>query len=91
MSTTTSPLFTPVTIATAPEASYVSKDFNIFERLKFQSRVNAFNDTNLQVPSGALSVTADGTNATFATASGFGKTTGTQPNRQMQLSARFLF
>jgi hypothetical protein len=32
-----------------------------------------------------------GTNATFATSSGFGKIAGTQPNRQMQLSARFFF
>jgi hypothetical protein len=29
--------------------------------------------------------------ATFSTSSGFGKITGTQPNRQMQLSARFFF
>jgi hypothetical protein len=72
----------------------VSKDFKIHEALNFQFRVDAFNvinHTNFQAPSGALTVTAVGTNATFATSSGFGKITNTQPNRQMQLSARFFF
>jgi outer membrane receptor protein involved in Fe transport len=75
----------------------VSKDFKIHEALNFQFRVDAFNvinHTNFQAPSGALSVTADThtpTLATFSTSSGFGKITGTQPNRQMQLSARFFF
>jgi hypothetical protein len=72
----------------------VSKDFKIHERLGFQFRVDAFNvinHTNFQAPSGALSVTEVGTTATFATSSGFGKITGTQPNRQMQASARFFF
>jgi hypothetical protein len=72
----------------------VSKDFKIWEALNFQFRVDAFNvinHTNFQAPSGALSVTAVGTAATFATSSGFGKITGTQPNRQMQISARFFF
>jgi hypothetical protein len=75
----------------------VSKDFKIHEALNFQFRVDAFNvinHTNFQAPSGALSVTADPNNptkATFATSSGFGKITGTQPNRQMQVSARFFF
>ena len=72
----------------------VSKDFKIWEALNFQFRVDAFNvinHTNFQAPSGALSVTAAGTAATFATSSGFGKITGTQPNRQMQVSARFFF
>ncbi|HMH15177.1 MAG TPA: TonB-dependent receptor [Edaphobacter sp.] len=72
----------------------VSKDFKIWETLNFQFRVDAFNvinHTNFQTPSGSLSVTAVGTAATFATSSGFGKITGTQPNRQMQLSARFFF
>jgi hypothetical protein len=32
-----------------------------------------------------------GTAATFATSSGFGKVTGTQPNRQMQAFACFFF
>jgi hypothetical protein len=62
--------------------------------LNFQFRVDAFNvinHTNFTAPSGALSVTEVGTNATFATSSGFGKITGTQPNRQMQISARFFF
>jgi hypothetical protein len=74
----------------------VSKDFKIHEALNFQFRVDAFNvinHTNFQAPSGALSVTANpnSTAATFASSSGFGKITGTQPNRQMQLSARFFF
>jgi hypothetical protein len=75
----------------------VSKDFKIWESLNFQLRVDAFNvinHTNFQAPSGALSVTADThvpTLATFSTSSGFGKITGTQPNRQMQVSARFFF
>ena len=72
----------------------VSNDFKIHEALNFQFRVDAFNvinHTNFQAPSGALSVTAVGTNATFASSSGFGKITGTQPNRQMQLSGRFFF
>ena len=72
----------------------VSKDFKIWESLNFQFRVDAFNvinHTNFQSPSGSLTVTAVGTAATFATSSGFGKITGTQPNRQMQVSARFFF
>jgi len=72
----------------------VSKDFKILEALKFQFRVDAFNvinHTNFQSPSGALSVTAAGNAATFATSSGFGKITGTQPARTMQLSTRFFF
>jgi hypothetical protein len=75
----------------------VSKDFKIVERLKFQFRVDAFNvinHTNFGSPSGALTVTETTqapTVATFATSSGFGKITGTQPNRSLQLSARFAF
>ena len=72
----------------------VSKDFKILEALKFQFRVDAFNvinHTNFQSPSGSLSVTAAGNAATFATSSGFGKITGTQPARTMQLSTRFFF
>ena len=72
----------------------VSKDFKIWESLNFQFRVDAFNvinHTNFQAPSGALTVTEVGTTATFASSSGFGKITGTQPNRQLQLSARFFF
>ena len=75
----------------------VSKDFKLFERLKFQFRVDAFNvinHTNLGAPSGSLVVTADPANplnATFATSSGFGKITTTQNPRQLQLSSRFFF
>jgi Carboxypeptidase regulatory-like domain/TonB dependent receptor/TonB-dependent Receptor Plug Domain len=75
----------------------VSKDFKIWEALGFQFRVDAFNvinHTNFQAPSTAspsLNVTAVGTTATFATTSAFGKITGTQPNRQLQVSARFFF
>jgi hypothetical protein len=75
----------------------VSKDFKIWERVKFQVRVDAFNlmnHTNFQAPNGTLAVTADPANptqATFATSSSFGKITGTQPNRQMQASTRFFF
>ena len=72
----------------------VAKDFKIWEALNFQFRVDAFNvinHTNFQAPSGSLTVTEVGTTATFATSSGFGKITGTQPNRQMQVSARFFF
>jgi hypothetical protein len=75
----------------------VSKDFKVWERVRFQFRVDAFNlmnHTNFQAPNGSLSVTADPANptkATFATSSAFGKITGTQPNRQMQASARFFF
>jgi hypothetical protein len=75
----------------------VSKDFKIWEALNFQLRVDAFNvinHTNFQAPSTAspnLTVTEVGTTATFATTSAFGKITGTQPNRQMQVSARFFF
>jgi len=72
----------------------VAKDFKIFRALKFQFRVDAFNvinHTNFGAPSGSLTVTEVGTAATFATSSGFGKITGTQPNRTMQASTRFFF
>jgi hypothetical protein len=72
----------------------VAKDFKVFEALNFQFRVDAFNvinHTNFQSPSGSLTVTATGATPTFATSSGFGKITGTQPNRTMQASARFFF
>jgi Carboxypeptidase regulatory-like domain/TonB-dependent Receptor Plug Domain len=72
----------------------VAKDFQIFRALKFQFRIDAFNvinHTNFTSPSGSLTVTEVGTAATFATSSGFGKITGTQPNRTMQASTRFFF
>lgn len=72
----------------------VSKDFKIHEALNFQLRVDAFNvinHTNFQAQNGSLSVTEAGTTATFNTSNNFGKITGTRPNRQMQVSARFFF
>jgi Carboxypeptidase regulatory-like domain/TonB dependent receptor/TonB-dependent Receptor Plug Domain len=72
----------------------VAKDFQIFRRLMFQFRVDAFNvinHTNFTAPSGSLTVTEVGTTPTFATSSGFGKITGTQPNRSLQMSTRFFF
>lgn len=72
----------------------IAKDFRIYNRLSFQFRIDAFNvinHTNFTSPSGSLVVTEVGTAATFATSSGFGKITGTQPNRTMQASTRFFF
>ena len=72
----------------------VAKDFQIYRALNFQFRVDAFNvinHTNFTSPNGSLAVTEVGTTATFATSSNFGKITNTQPNRQMQASARFFF
>jgi hypothetical protein len=72
----------------------VAKDFKIYERFKFQFRMDAFNvinHANFTAPSGSLTVTATGSTATFNTSSGFGKITGTQAPRQMQASARFFF
>ena len=76
----------------------VSKDFRIIEGLKFQFRVDAFNvinHTNFSAPNGSLSsiteTTAAPTVASFAGNSSFGKITGTQSPRSMQISARFFF
>jgi hypothetical protein len=72
----------------------LSKDFRLFESLRFQLRLDAFNvinHTNFTAPSGSLAVTATGSTATFATSSGFGKITNTQSPRTMQVSARFAF
>jgi hypothetical protein len=72
----------------------IAKDFKIFRALKFQFRIDAFNvinHTNFTAPSGSLTVTEVGTTPTFQTSSGFGKITGTQPNRSLQASTRFFF
>ena len=72
----------------------VAKDFQLYKRLNFQIRLDAFNvinHTNFTAPSGSLTVTEVGTTATFATSSGFGKITNTQSPRVMQLSSRFFF
>jgi hypothetical protein len=76
----------------------VSKDFKIFEALNFQFRADAFNvinHTNFSAPNGSLSsiteTTAAPTVASFNGNSSFGKITGTQSPRTMQLSARFFF
>ena len=60
-------------------------------RLAYAQNTNATIRGQVFDPAGALSVTEVGSTATFATSSGFGKITGTQPNRQMQASARFFF
>ena len=72
----------------------VSKDFHLYKRLGFQFRVDAFNvinHTNFSLPSTSLTVSEIGTAASFATSSSFGKITRTNPNREMQASARFFF
>ncbi len=75
----------------------VSKDFKIYKRLNFQFRVDAFNvinKTNFTSPSGSLSVsetTLAPTVASFIGSTGFGKITGTQSPRRLQVSSRFTF
>jgi Carboxypeptidase regulatory-like domain/TonB-dependent Receptor Plug Domain len=72
----------------------IAKDFHLYERLNFQFRIDAFNvinHTNFVYPSTSLTVTESGTTASFANSSSFGKITTTNPNRQMQASARFFF
>jgi len=76
----------------------VAKDFKIYRFLKFQFRVDAFNvinHTNFQAPNVSLSSITETTlaprTASFIGNSSFGKITGTQPNRSLQLSTRFFF
>jgi hypothetical protein len=79
----------------------LSKDFQISERVRFQFRVDAFNvlnHTNFLAPNTSLAVSTtvvgSGPSAT-ATAgfnsTNFGRITGTQGPRTMQLSARLFF
>jgi len=76
----------------------VSKDFKIFEALMFQFRVDAFdviNHTNFLAPNVSLASVTETTSAptvaSFNGNSSFGKITGTQNPRQLQLSARVFF
>jgi hypothetical protein len=72
----------------------VSKDFPVFEALKFNFRVDAFNlinHTNFSAPAGALGVTASGATANLQGNTTFGRITNTQPARVFQLVARFTF
>jgi hypothetical protein len=72
----------------------VSKDFQLYKRLSFQFRVDAFNvinHTNFGLPNTALIVSALGTKASFVNSSNFGKIAKANPNREMQLSMRFFF
>jgi hypothetical protein len=74
----------------------VSKDFPVWREMNFQIRLDAFNvinHTNFTSPNTSLSVNAPtgSKTANFATSSGFGQITGTQPNRKLQASARFFF
>jgi hypothetical protein len=74
----------------------ISREFPLVkEFLKFQFRVDAFNvlnHTNFNAPNSSLSVTASGTNATFATNSNsFGQITGAQSPRLMQFVGKFIF
>lgn len=54
---------------------------------------NVINYPKLTSPNTSLSVNAPtgSKTANFATSSGFGQITGTQPNRKLQASARFFF
>jgi hypothetical protein len=73
------------------------KDFPIFQRLKFQIRVDSFNllnHTNFLVNSatpGQLAVSVTGTTANLTGNSTFGQITATEPQCTWQMSGRFTF
>jgi outer membrane receptor protein involved in Fe transport len=72
----------------------VSRTFTLFEALKFQFRMDAFNvinHTNFSPPNTSLTVTAVGTAANFTNSSSFGQITGARPARKLQALARFTF
>jgi len=75
----------------------VSKDFQLYRRFAFQFRVDAFNainHVNFTAPSGSLSITENTNAPTVASFNGstsFGKITGTQSPRTLQISTRFFF
>jgi Carboxypeptidase regulatory-like domain/TonB dependent receptor/TonB-dependent Receptor Plug Domain len=72
----------------------VSRSFQIFEALKFQFRVDAFNvinHTNFSPEATTLGVTASGTTASLTGNSTFGQITGARPSRRLQAMARFTF
>ena len=72
----------------------VSKDFKLAEGLRFQFRMDAFNvlnHTNLLAPNTALTVTTTGGVASLNQSQNFGRITGAQGPRTMQVSARFFF
>ena len=76
----------------------VSKDFKLAEGLRFQFRMDAFNvlnHTNLLAPNTALTVNTPTVNgvvvATLNQTQNFGRITGAQGPRTMQVSARFFF
>jgi len=72
----------------------VSKDFKLSEGLKFQFRMdafNVFNHTNFFGPNTGLTVTTVGGVASLNQSQNFGRITGAQGARTMQVSARFFF
>ncbi|MGI4829514.1 MAG: carboxypeptidase regulatory-like domain-containing protein [Janthinobacterium lividum] len=72
----------------------VGRTFSIFESVKFQLRIDAFNvmnHTNFNAPGSALTVTTPGNVATFASSSSFGLITGSAPGRFMQAVTRITF
>ena len=72
----------------------IGRTFSIFESLKLQFRVDAFNvmnHTNFNAPGSALTVTTPGNVPSFASSSAFGLITGSAPGRFMQAVTRITF